>query len=360
MGDISGIFQLLALGGFLAGFAGIALIVAASSQGRPVRGGVLLAISGIVAGVALLIVSQGLLVVGPTERAVVFNTISGELETPRESGIHIIIPGVQQRFLYPIGQQNYTMSDTTSEGDRVGADAISSRSVDGQEVRLDVTLLFRLADNADSLNTIHRDWSVQPGGYREGLIRPSVRSIVRDIVAGFEAESIYGVGREQMQADIQERLIESLSPSGIEVTSLLVREINFSTEFIAAIEAKQVEEQALQRAEIERQRRRTEAQGFADAEVERARGDAEARLIEAQAEAEALRLISEQIAANPNLLQYTYIQNLADNINVALVPSNTPFLFDANTFLDLGEDFEPPAVPDVIVPEASSDETGTN
>lgn len=352
MGDISSIIQLLALLAFLAGFAGIGLIVVASSQGRPVRNGVLLAIVGLVGGAILMIVSQGLLVVGPTQRAVVFNTLSGELETPRASGIHVIIPGIQQFTLYPISQQSSTMSDTTDEGNRQGQDAIEARSIDGQEVRVDVTIFFQLTDDGERLNEFHRQWSDSTEGYKEELIRPLVRSIVRDVVANFEAESIYGSGREAIQEEIQTRVTERLAERSITVTSLFVRNISFSSAFVDAIEAKQVEEQNLQRAITAAETVRTEAAGRAEARLEEARGEAGAILIEAQAEAEALRLVSEQIAANPNLIQYVYVQNLSDNVGVALVPSNTPFLFDANTFMNLGEDFEAPEVPEVQIPEA--------
>jgi len=353
--NISSVIQVLALGAFLVGFAGVALVVAAASQNRPVRGGVLLAASGLIVGVLLLIVSQGLLVVGPTERAVVFNTLSGDLERPRESGISIIIPGVQQPFMYPISQQSYTMSESGEDAGPNRADAIRARSVDGQEVSIDLTLIFRLVNEAEALNEIHRDWSNEPGGYREGLIRPTVRSVVRDVAAGFEAEAIYGVGREEMQQEIENRLIVLLEPQGIQVSSLLVRDINFSGEFINAIEAKQVEEQQLQRARTEAERRRTEAEGLARSDIERARGSAESVLIQAQAEAEALRLVSQQIAANPNLIQYTYIQSLADNVSLALIPSNSPFLFDFNSFQEIEDDFVPPEVPQPEVPELPSD-----
>lgn len=352
MADISSVIQVLALGAFLAGFAGIALVVAGASQGRPVRGGTMMAIGGIVGGIILMIISQGLLVVGPTERAVVFNTLSGDLETPRRSGIHIIIPGVQQTAIYPISQQSYTMSDAGGEGQRLGQDAIRARSRDGQEVRIDLTIIFRLRDDPDALNTVHRDWSNEPGGYLEGLIRPAVRSTTIDVAAGFAAEDIYGIGRETMQERIGERITERLARDGITVTDFLVRDISFSDEFISAIEAKQVEEQRLQRAVTEAERRRAEALGLADAEIERARGTAESRLIQARAEAESLRLISQQIAANPNLIQYSYVQNLSDNINIALVPSNTPFLFDFDSFVDVGGDsFVAPPVPDFNLDE---------
>jgi regulator of protease activity HflC (stomatin/prohibitin superfamily) len=359
--DISSVFQILALGGFLAGFAGVALVVAAASQNRPVRGGVVLAVAGILAGIVLLIVSQGLLVVGPTERAVVFNTISGQLEDPRQSGISIVIPGVQVVTIYPVSRQSYTMSGNSQEG-AANADAITARSVDGQEVNIDMTVIFRLQEG-DGLNTIHRDWSNEPGGYLEGLIRPTIRSTVRDVVASFEAESIYGIGREDMDAEIERRLTDILADDGIIITDSLVNDVNFSNEFINAIEAKQVEEQQLQRAVTEAERRRAEAVGLADAEIERARGEAQAILIRAAADAEALRLVSQQIAANPNLIQYTYITELGDNVNLALVPSNSPFLFNFEDFTNVGEDFTPPEVTqpqlpeDIEVPEVNTEST---
>lgn len=356
MGDLNSVVQILALGAFLLGFAGIALVVSSASQGRPARNGVLMAAVGLVGGVILLIISQGLLIVDTTERAVVFNSLTGQLETPREPGIHIIIPGVQQVTLYPISQQSYTMADA-SEGGGIGnvSDAIEARSVDGQEVRVDLTILFRLSAAADDLNRIHVDWRNESGGYRDGLIRPTVRSVVRDVVANFIAEELYGRGREQMQNEIDTRLRTSLSARGIVMTDLLVRAINFTPQFTDAIERKQIEEQELQRARTEAERVRTEAAGRAEAAIEQARGEAEAILVRAAAEAEALRLISQQIAANPNLIQYTYIQQLADNISVALIPANSPFLFDAGSFLQLGDDFVAPPVPFALpTPEESS------
>ena len=69
-------------------------------------------------------------------------------------------------------------------------------------------------------------------------------------------------------------------------------------------------------------------------------------MLNAQAQAEALALISQQIAANPSLIQYEYIQRLADNVSLALIPSNSPFLFDFNSLQDL-----PDADPNFTAPE---------
>ncbi|MCS6836301.1 MAG: prohibitin family protein [Anaerolineae bacterium] len=359
MGSISSVIQVLALAAFLVGFAGIALVVAAGSQNRPARGGYLMAGAGIVVGVLLLIVAQGLLVVQPTERAVVFNAVSGQLETPRQAGIHVIIPGVQQVFMYSIAQQTYLMSDNTGEGARPSADAVQARSRDGQQVRLDVSIIFRLRDDPEALNKIHRDWSNVPGSFVEGLIRPSIQSITQDIISGYAAEGIYGQQRLEVIERIKNRLTEALERAGIAVSEVLVPRINFTDQFTDAIERKQIAEQELQRAATDAERARTEAEGRARAAIEAARGEAAAIRERAQAEADALALVSAQLAANPNLLQYTYIQNLAPNIRLALIPSNSPFLFDASTFVDLGDDFTPPPVP-TLTPREPESGTGGN
>ncbi len=343
--DMGGIFQLISVAGFALAAVGIALVVSSASRERPVRGGLFITLIGAVLGILFMVISWGVLVIGPTQVAVVFNSLTGRLETPRQSGISIVIPGVQVVTFYPISQQEYTMSGVGNEGAREGNDAVEARSIDGQEVTMDVTILFRIKSDADNVNRIHLDWSDLAGSYREGLIRPVTRSVIRDVVSTFQAEEIYGAGRGDMQIQIEDLLRVEFEERGFQLDNVLIRNVTFSLQFTEAIERKQIEEQELQRSRTEAERVRTEAGGRADAAIEAARGEAEAILVRAQAEAEALRLVSQQIAANPNLLQYIYISTLADNVSLALIPSNTPFLFDSSTFTQLAPDFAPPAIP---------------
>lgn len=354
---IDAFVQFIAFAAFLVGFAGIALVVLNATRGNNVRSGVLLAAVGIVLGIVLSIAAEGIVSVGPTERVVKFNALTGNLEEPLGPGIHIVIPGIHQTTTYLVSQQSYTMSNSTNEGNVIGSDAVEARSIDGQAVNVDITVIFRVSP--EFVNTLHENWSTSSEGYTDGLIRPTVRSVVRDVIARFEAENIYGgETRARIQNEIEDALQEELEPQGIEIISVLMRDVNFSQAFINAIEAKQVEEQELARAETAAQRRQTEARGLAEAAIEEARGRAESERIraeanadviriEAAANADALRVVSEQIAANPNLIQYLYVQNLSDNVNVALIPSNAPFLFDASTFTQLGGDFSAPDVPEL-------------
>jgi regulator of protease activity HflC (stomatin/prohibitin superfamily) len=175
-----------------------------------------------------------------------------------------------------------------------------------------------------------------------------VRSIVRSEITNYQAEAIYGTQRSLLETEINDEIAARFAQEGLILNSFLIRELNFTDEFSQAIEQKEIESQQLQRARTEAQRRETEALGQANAVIEQARGEAEAIRVRAAAQADALRLISEQIAANPMLIQYEYIQKLADNINMALIPSNSPFLFDFDSLSSLPEanaNFVAPQVP---------------
>jgi regulator of protease activity HflC (stomatin/prohibitin superfamily) len=341
MGGISALLGTLALVGFLLFLAGAGLAVVSASQGRPARGGVLLAVVGLVAGLLFSIVSQGIIIVEPTQVAVVINTLSGNVEAPRQGGTHVVVPVVQRvAITYPITQQEYTMSGTLGEGARANEnDAVEARTSDGQTVRMDITVIFRIVPG--TAGDLYRDWNEN---YLAGFVRPTTRSLVREVVSKYSAEQIYGEARAQLGDDIRDEVATRFAEENLELTDLLVRDITFSDAFTEAIEQKVVAEQNLERARTEAQRAETEAQGRANAAIAAARGEAEAIQIRAAAEAQALQLVSQQIAANPSLIQYLYVQNLSDQVSLMLVPTNSPFLFDFNSLAASDPNFVPPSI----------------
>ena len=336
--NFGSILQVIAILAFGVGILGVAFTFTLASQGRSARGGGLLALVGFAGGIVLFIISSGILIVQPARAAVIVNVLSGELEQPaRAPGTSIILPGLQEYIIYQTDQREYTMSGISREGRLQGDDAVNALTVDGQEIRLDITVLYRIS--REDVNQIHLNWQSR---YESDYIRPTVRAVARDVVSQFEAEAIYGLEREALGGRISALVMERMATQGLTLTSLLVRQIDFNDSFSQSIEEKQIEEQKLQRARTAAERAQTEASGRADAEEQEARGRANARLIEAVAEAEALRVISDQIAANPNLIQYLYVANLSDNVTFALLPSDSPFIFNLDDFADLGADFEAP------------------
>ncbi len=328
---ISSILGALSLLGFLLFLGGIATVVLSASQNRPVRGGVLLAVVGIIIGILFSVISQGILIVQPTEVAVIFNTLNGDLEDPpRTAGTHIVVPVLQTVTIYPISQQEYTMSGTSNEGARTGNDAVRARTVDGQEVSLDITVLYAI--DPTKANIVHTRW---PVGYQDNFIRPTVRGFVRDTISQYRAVDIYGEQRTAVETNIQDLLAIRMAEEGFTLSDVLVRDITFSDQFSQSIENAQIAQQEAERARLVVQQRQQEAEqaravaaGERDAAITRAEGEAQAIVLRAEAEAQALELVAQVLSDNPNLIQYQYVQNLSDNVQLMLVPSNSPFLFD--------------------------------
>ena len=328
---LAGLFWLGAIGGLV--LAGLNV-----SRGRLARPGILLFILGLVGGSLLTGVSQGLVLVQPNERAVVFRQIGGTGEgalraEPLQPGLKWIIPFVDAAIIYPVNRQEVTMAGSPGEatgGSGIVLSGVRGRRNDGQEIVIDVTVLYTI--NPVDVNQIHRSWR---DTYENAFIVSQTRSLLRDGIGNFSAEALYAGGRAELQAQAIESLTSKLEIEGFVLVDVLIRDVTFSSEFAAAIERKQIAEQEAERAvflvqqqEQEADRAREEARGLADATVIRATGDADAVVIRAVAEAEALRLINVQITQNPALIQFKYIQELGDNVRLILIPSNSPFLFD--------------------------------
>src|SRR5690606_33817879 len=186
----------------------------------------------------------------------------------------------------------------------------------------------------------------------EQFIRPTIRGVARDVISRFRAEDIFGTRRIEVGAEIEDLMRQRMESEGLNLSNLIIHNVSFSEDFAEAIERRAIAEQERLRALDGAERLRVQAAGAREAEIARAEGEAQTIILRAQAQAEALRLVSEQLAANRSLIQYEYIQNLADNIRLALVPTNSPFLFDFNSLAEADPDFVAPDVPQFNTPQA--------
>jgi regulator of protease activity HflC (stomatin/prohibitin superfamily) len=325
--------------------AGIALAVINTQRGRRSQPGTMIAIIGAVGVLIIAPLNAGLVLVEPNEVGVVFRqTASGDaaLQEPLQTGLSWVLPFVDQVIVYDVSQQSITMAggsggeyNQTQVGTEGTYSAVRATSSDGQVVYVDATVIIRL--DAAQINNIHRNWR---GTYIEGFIIPQVRSEIRNLVSTYGAEEIYSGGRAELETQVADALREPLQHEGFILFDVLIRNIEFSTQFTEAIEQKQIAEQEAQRAAFrvqqaaqEAEKARVDAQGRADSVVIEAQGDAEATVIRAQAESEALDLINQIIAQNPDLIQWQYINELGEDVRVIIVPSNSPYLFDLESMI---------------------------
>ena len=313
----------------------IVLAVVRASRGYKVRALSIGILVTAILAVVLTSISAGLVFIKPEERGVVISAIAdkGYRQEPLQPGLNWIIPYFESVVRYPIFRQNYTMSISPSEGQVQGDDSVAARTSDGQEIFLDASVFYAV-DPAKVIK-VHIDWQNR---YTQELLRPLARGVIRDAVSQFGVEEVVSTKRFELQQFITENLSSKLAENGLLLTDFVLRNIQFSQEYAASVEQKQIAEQQAQQARLVVEQRRQEAdqarevaKGQRDASITIAEGNAEARLIEADAEAKALLLVAEALRDNAELLTYTYITKIAPGVQVMLLPSDNQFLFPLPT-----------------------------
>ena len=212
-------------------------------------------------------------------------------------GFHIINP------LYNIVKmdtrlQAYTMSVAPTEGERKGDDAIEALTSEGLKVKLDITAWFRLIP--EQAPEVYRRIGLD---YVSKVVRPLLRTAIRDIAVKFSAEDIYSTKRDEFVRRIQERAVELAKGKGIEIDRILLRNVQLPKEVEDAINAKITADQEAQKMEFV---------------LEKERKEKERKIIEAEGIREANRIIAQSLT--PNYLRWYRIEMLKSLVNS---PNNT-------------------------------------
>ena len=336
---------------WLAVVALLILVILRASRRQPVKALTIGFVVSLVFALIINTVSAGLVFIEPQERGVVISALQqGIRPQALQPGLNWVVPYFENVVTYSISRQTYTMSIATEEGEIPGDDSVEARTADGQVVRIDASIIFAI-DPAE-VTDVHIKWQDQ---YVNNLVRPQARGVIREAVSQFGVEEVYSVKRAELNDQLNQKMAVKLEEGGLLLVDFVLRNITFSDEYAQSVEQKQIAEQRAQEAAFVVEQRKQEAeqarqtaQGLADAAVLEAEGRAksrvisaeaeaealliqanaaaEARLIQAAAEQEALQLIAAALAANPDLLNYEYIQKLAPGIQVMLVPNDNPYL----------------------------------
>lgn len=330
--DLGSTFGLIGWG--LIGVLAVYLLFVASqrAQRRDAKVSITIVLILLIGGLALNTLGAGLVFIQPQERGVVISALSGTGYRPTAlgPGLHWIMPYAETVVRYSISNATYTMAAQAGEGKVQGDDSVSSRTADGQQVYLDASVIY--AADPDNVVNLHIRWQ---GRYEEEFVRPRARSLIYNRTAQYTVEQIYGSKRVELQKAIEDEIREDFRAQGLTLVQFLLRNISFSPEYAAAVEQKQIAQQNAERAkflvqqqEQEAARLRVEAQGVRDAAITRAEG-----------EAGALQLVANALRNNPDLIQYTYVQKIAPNISVIVLPGgggggSAPYILDLKQLLD--------------------------
>jgi len=246
--------------------------------------------------VAILILVKSIMIIPPGMTGVqhLFGKVN---DSELSSGLHLINPLALVEKM-SIRTEEYTMSDSQGEGKRYESDVIDALTKEGLKVELDITVLYHLKEGKAS--NIFKDLGRK---YEEKLIRPQIRSVIRGIIAQYEAKDIYSEKRQETAQRIKEKLQEQISPRGLEVEEVLLRNVKLPAKLEASIQEKLTAEQDTQRYDFL----------LAKEEKEKQR-----KVIEAEGQRDAQKIINESLTAR--YLEYLYIQGLKDREGTIYIP----------------------------------------
>lgn len=208
-----------------------------------------------------------------------------------------------------------TQSMTLGEGFHVKAPYITHIvSMDNRIQKQEVSAAATSKDLQAVSTTIDVNFHLSPGNsnsmyqtigqnYSEILLAPAIQESVKNVMAQYSAEQLI-TQRSAVSVSIREELENRMTEYGVIIDEFNITNFQFSAEFDAAIEAKQVAEQNKLRAQTEKEQKIIEAEAAAREREVAAEAEANATLAKANAEAEAIRVKAEAEAeANQKLNQ---------------------------------------------------------
>lgn len=222
---------------------------------------------------------------------------------PLEEGLHFVMPFADSVVQMEVRTLKYVKSTT-------------SASKDLQTVSTAVTVNYH-----PSPESVHHLYQGVGLDYENRIIQPAVEEVVKQVTANYNAEELI-TKRPLVKADIEREITERLADFDIVTEVISITDFQFSTLFAAAIEAKvEAEQKALKaendllRIEVEARQREQQAQGEASANIARANG-----------EAEAIRIINDALAQNPNYLEWLKTQAWDGKLPLVVGDGGTPFI----------------------------------
>lgn len=230
--------------------------------------GIIATLLGIVVLLVLATVFGTFVTVGAGERGVLltWGAVSPSVLDP---GLHFKIPFAQSVVRVNVQVQNAQAQETAA-------------SLDMQDVATTVATNWHILP-ADA------EWVYQHVGDEDSLtgkvIQPAISNAVKSVTARYNAEDLI-THRDTVRGQIEAQITVELKPYRVVVDSVNITDFHFSQQYTQAIESKQVAQQRAQQAQYE---------------LQKAKVDAEQRVVEAQAQAEAQKLLQQTVT--PEIIQ---------------------------------------------------------
>ncbi len=231
-------------------------------------------------------------------------------------------------FKVPFSQSVVLMNVQIQKAESTEATA----TADLQEVSTTVAVNYRL--NPTRVNEIYTDLRQD---YVNRVIKPNIEESLKATTAEYRAEELV-TNRAAVKATLDEILAERLSIFNIEVVSVSLTDFQFSPSFSAAIDAKVTAEQQalvskneLEKIRYEAQQQIIQAEAAKNATIRRAEGEAFAQIIQANATAKSIEIITEQMTME--YANYLWLQTWDGRLPSVMTKDEQGLIIDASDFI---------------------------
>ncbi|MFO0725602.1 MAG: SPFH domain-containing protein [Myxococcota bacterium] len=274
-------------------------------------------------------------------------------------GVYFIMPYFNSWATLPTSQQNLLMNTNAKEGDRPIPDDVAFKTKDGNNVYIDVNVMWRV-DPTKAGTVISRvGQSIEE--IKERVVRPMSRSVIRDTFNEITSEEYYQVTvKNKVAEEARAKLAAEVAPYGVIIDMLQVQQHRFDTAYQAAINAqkqaeadvqKLIEQQKAmeQQKQSELEAKRSEwnklteealgqagrAQNDADGYYQTKTNEAKALLASAMAEAEATKKEAEALSRlGGDAYVKMQLAKMLGKKRVILVPAASASTLNVNKMVD--------------------------
>lgn len=200
------------------------------------------------------------LTINPGQKGVLFEKFGGGLNKDKvyPQGFHVIMPW-NTMYIYDIrtNEEFETMEVLSKNG-----------------LNIKVELSYRFSPVPEKIGYLHDQIGTN---YLDRIIKPEIRSATREVIGQYFPEELYSTKREAIQEEIYEKTRAAVAEKNLIIDAILIRSVELPSNLRAAIETKLEEEQLSLQYEYK---------------LDRERKEAERRIIEAQAKADANRILN--------------------------------------------------------------------